>query len=167
MRYGLTKLSANVLIAAGLLCANAYAVDPMAGDQMQAGTKTQLTGAAFLEANKKKAGVVTLPSGLQYKVITEGKGAKPTSQDTVTVDYSGTLTNGTEFDSSYKHGQAASFQVGAVIPGWTEALKLMNTGSTWELYIPPALAYGDQGVPPLIGPNEVLIFKVHLISVQR
>jgi FKBP-type peptidyl-prolyl cis-trans isomerase FklB len=104
---------------------------------------------------------------LQYKVITEGKGAKPTAQDTVTVDYSGTLINGTEFDSSYKHGQPATFQVSAVIPGWTEALKLMTVGSTWELFIPASLAYGEQGVPPVIGPNEALIFKVHLIGVQH
>lgn len=124
-------------------------------------------GAAFLEANKKKPGVVTLPDGLQYKIITEGTGSKPTDSDTVVVHYEGKLVDGTVFDSSYKRGEPASFQVNGVIPGWTEALKLMKAGSTWELYIPASLAYGEQGAAPLIGPNETLIFKVNLISVKQ
>lgn len=122
-------------------------------------------GKAFLEQNKQKPGVVTLPDGLQYKVIEEGKGQKPTINDTVTVHYQGTLVDGTEFDSSYKRGQPISFPVSGVIPGWTEALQLMPAGSTWELYIPANLAYGTRGAPPVIGPDEALIFKVQLISV--
>ena len=124
-------------------------------------------GQTFLTANKKKKGVVTLPSGLQYKVITAGKGAKPTLTDNVTVHYVGKLVNGTEFDSSYSHGQPITFPVNGVIAGWTEALLLMKTGSTWELYIPANLAYGENGMPPVIGPNETLIFKVNLIDVKK
>ncbi len=121
-------------------------------------------GEAFLMANKSKPGVITLKDGLQYKVVKAGNGPKPTDNDMVQVDYVGTLINGTEFDSSAKHGGPAEFQVGQVIPGWVEALKLMPVGSTWELYIPSNLAYGEQGAPPSIGPNEALIFKVTLIS---
>jgi FKBP-type peptidyl-prolyl cis-trans isomerase FklB len=123
-------------------------------------------GDAFLASNKAKAGVVTLPSGLQYKIITAGKGAKPTKDDTVTVDYTGKLINGTVFDSSEKTGKPATFKVTQVIPGWTEALQLMPVGSTWELYIPANLAYGERSVGGAIGPNETLIFNVHLISVE-
>jgi FKBP-type peptidyl-prolyl cis-trans isomerase FklB len=128
--------------------------------------KNKLAGEAFLAANKEKKGVVTLLDGLQYKVIAEGKGSKPSGKDTVTVHYTGALINGTEFDSSYKRGQPSTFPVEGVIPGWTEALKLMRAGSTWELYIPAKLAYGEQGMPPVIGPNEVLIFKVNLIAIN-
>jgi len=108
-----------------------------------------------------------LPDGLQYKVLTEGTGAKPSKDDTVTVDYAGKLIDGTEFDSSYKRGQPASFPVTGVIPGWVEALQMMKEGSTWELYIPASLAYGQDGMPPAIGPNETLIFKVRLISINK
>ncbi|HVY53454.1 MAG TPA: FKBP-type peptidyl-prolyl cis-trans isomerase [Gammaproteobacteria bacterium] len=128
---------------------------------------TQNDGETFLMQNKNQPGVVTLPDGLQYKVITQGTGPKPTASDVVTVNYSGTLVNGTEFDSSYKRGEPSTFPVSGVIPGWTEALKMMNTGSTWMLYIPASLAYGDQGVPPVIGPNETLIFKVELIDIAK
>lgn len=121
----------------------------------------------FMRQNAKKAGIKTLPSGLQYKVIETGSGPKPRDEDIVVVDYAGNLVDGTEFDSSYKRGEPATFPVSAVIPGWTEALKLMNEGSTWMLYIPPSLAYGDRGAPPAIGPNEALIFKVHLINVKK
>lgn len=123
-------------------------------------------GEAFMQTNKNKKGVVTLPSGLQYEVVTQGTGKKPGKSDVVTVDYEGKLINGQVFDSSYKRGQPASFPVGGVIPGWTEALQLMNEGSTWMLYIPATLAYGEAGAGGLIGPNEALIFKVHLISVK-
>jgi FKBP-type peptidyl-prolyl cis-trans isomerase len=129
--------------------------------------KNKMTGDAFLTENKMKPGVVTLPDGLQYKIITQGTGATPTDADTVTVNYAGTLIDGTEFDSSYKRGQPVTFPVTGVIPGWTEALKLMKEGSTWEIYIPSTLAYGERGVPPVIGPNETLIFKVDLIKVNK
>lgn len=127
--------------------------------------KNKAEGAAFLVENSKKEGVKTLPSGLQYKVITEGKGKTPDITDTVTVQYTGRLIDGTEFDSSHKRGQAATFALSGVIKGWTEALQLMNVGSKWEIFIPAELAYGDKGGGP-IGPNATLIFDVELISVQ-
>jgi FKBP-type peptidyl-prolyl cis-trans isomerase len=122
-------------------------------------------GEAFLAENKSKEGVVTLPSGMQYKVLTAGTGPKPTASDTVTCNYRGTLINGKEFDSSYKRGQPASFPVSGVIKGWTEALQLMPVGSKWQLFIPPDLAYGDRGAGADIGPGETLIFEVELISI--
>ena len=122
-------------------------------------------GAAFLAANKSKDGVKTLPDGLQYKVLTEGKGPKPSATDTVTVNYRGTLLNGKEFDSSYKRGEPASFSVGGVIKGWTEALQLMPVGSKWQLFIPSDLAYGDRGAGGDIGPGATLIFEVELLSI--
>ncbi len=127
----------------------------------------QEAGAQFLAENAKKPGVVTLPDGLQYKVLTKGTGPKPTAADTVTVNYAGTLVNGKEFDSSYTRGQPATFPVSGVIAGWTEALQMMPKGSTWMLYIPASLAYGTQGMPPVIGPNETLIFKVELLDVKK
>ncbi len=131
------------------------------------GEKNKKEGEAFLEENKKKEGVKTLPSGLQYKVITEGTGKTPKATDTVTVNYRGTLVNGTEFDSSYKRGQPATFPVNGVIPGWTEALQLMKEGAKWQLFIPSGLAYGERGAGGgIIGPNSVLIFDVELISVK-
>jgi len=123
-------------------------------------------GEEFLAGNKTKPGVVALPSGLQYKVITAGTGPKPTAADTVVCDYRGTLINGKEFDSSYKRGQPASFPVGGVIKGWTEALQMMSVGSKWELFIPPDLAYGARGAGPDIGPNSTLIFEVELHSIK-
>jgi FKBP-type peptidyl-prolyl cis-trans isomerase FklB len=123
-------------------------------------------GDAFLAANKTKEGVVALPSGLQYKVLTQGTGAKPTASDTVVCNYRGTLIDGSEFDSSYKRGQPATFPVKGVIPGWTEALQLMPVGSKWQLFVPADLAYGDQGRPPQILPNSTLIFEVELLSIQ-
>ena len=130
-----------------------------------AGEANRKEGEAFLAANKAKPGVTTLPDGLQYKIVKEGTGAKPTANDTVTVNYRGTLVNGKEFDSSYKHGQPVSFPVGGVIHGWTEALQLMPVGSKWELYIPADLAYGDNPPSPDIGPGDTLIFEVELISI--
>jgi FKBP-type peptidyl-prolyl cis-trans isomerase FklB len=129
------------------------------------GEKNKKEGDAFLAKNKKESGVKTLPSGLQYKVITEGKGKSPKASDTVTVNYSGKLVNGTEFDSSYKRGQPATFPVSGVIKGWTEALQLMKEGSKWHLVIPADLAYGEQGRPG-IPPNSVLIFDVELLSIS-
>jgi FKBP-type peptidyl-prolyl cis-trans isomerase len=131
------------------------------------GEKNLKEGAAFLAENKKKEGVVTLPSGLQYKVITEGKGKKPKATDTVTTHYRGTLIDGTEFDSSIKRGQPASFPLKGVIPGWTEALQLMPVGSKWQLFVPPDLAYGPRGTGKQIGPNATLIFEVELLSIQE
>jgi FKBP-type peptidyl-prolyl cis-trans isomerase FklB len=162
------KLLAAV-IGLGLLGTQVYAdTDASMGNGSSASTDaSQLKGNAFLKENKSKPGVITLADGLQYKVIKAGHGTKPTDQDMVTVDYSGKLIDGTEFDSSSKHGGPAQFQVGQVIPGWVEALKLMPVGSTWELYIPSDLAYGSQGAPPSIGPNETLIFKVTLISAKK
>ena len=119
----------------------------------------------FLAANKSKEGVVTTASGLQYKVLTEGAGDSPKANDQVTVHYKGTLLDGTEFDSSYKRGQPATFGVGQVIKGWTEALQLMKPGAKWQLFIPPELAYGEAGRPG-IPPNSLLQFEVELISVQ-
>jgi len=122
-------------------------------------------GGAFLAANKAKEGIVTLPSGLQYKVLTQGSGPKPTLSDTVTCNYTGTLINGKEFDSSSKHGGPASFPVGRVIKGWTEALQLMPVGSKWQLFIPADLAYGDQGAGADIPPGATLIFEIELLSI--
>jgi FKBP-type peptidyl-prolyl cis-trans isomerase FklB len=130
------------------------------------GEKNKKDGAAFLAENKKKDGVVTLPSGLQYKVIKAGAGKKPKSTDSVTVNYKGTLLDGTEFDSSYKRGKPATFGVTGVIKGWTEALQLMEEGATWQLFIPAELAYGEKG-PANIGSNATLIFEVELISIQE
>ena len=132
----------------------------------EAATKNKAEGEAFLAANKSKEGVVTLPSGLQYKILTEGKGPKPTATDTVVCNYKGTLINGTEFDSSYKRGQPATFGVSQVIKGWTEALQLMPVGSKWQLFIPSDLAYGERGAGGEIGPDATLIFEVELLSIQ-
>jgi FKBP-type peptidyl-prolyl cis-trans isomerase FklB len=122
-------------------------------------------GAAFLAANATKEGVVTLPSGLQYKVLTPGTGAKPTATDSVLCNYRGTLLDNTEFDSSYKRGQPATFPVSGVIKGWTEALQLMPAGSKWQLFIPADLAYGERAQGP-IGPNATLVFELELLSIQ-
>ncbi len=120
----------------------------------------------FLEANGKKKGVVTLDSGLQYRVINKGDGDTPGQDATVDVHYRGTLVDGTEFDSSYSRGEPATFPVANVIPGWTEALQLMKVGDKWELVIPSELAYGDQGAPPAIPPASALIFEVELLKVH-
>jgi FKBP-type peptidyl-prolyl cis-trans isomerase FklB len=129
------------------------------GDAKAAGRK-------FLEENRQKPGVVTLPSGLQYRVVKEGKGAKPGPRSLVKTHYRGTLIDGTVFDSSYDRGEPVSFGVNQVIRGWTEALQLMSPGSIWELYLPYEIAYGEDGAPPDIGPCETLIFQVELISFR-
>jgi FKBP-type peptidyl-prolyl cis-trans isomerase len=130
------------------------------------GEASKKEGDAFLAANKAKQGVVTLPSGLQYKILTAGTGPKPTASDTVSCNYRGTLVNGTEFDASSKHGGPQTFPVTGVIKGWTEALQLMPTGSKWQLVIPPDLAYGDQGAGADIPPGSTLVFEVELVSIQ-
>lgn len=129
--------------------------------------KNKKEGEAFLAENKKKRGVITMPSGLQYKILANGKGQSPKATDTVTVNYKGTLVDGTEFDSSYKRGQPATFTVNGVIPGWTEALQLMKEGSKWQLFVPSNLAYGERGAGGAVGPNAVLIFEVELISIKK
>jgi len=131
----------------------------------QLSEKNKKDGEAFLAENKKKPGVKTLPSGLQYKVITDGKGPTPKETDTVSTNYKGTLIDGTEFDSSYKRGEPATFPVNGVIKGWTEALQLMKVGSKWQLFIPPDLAYGPRGAGQVIGPNATLVFEVELLSI--
>jgi FKBP-type peptidyl-prolyl cis-trans isomerase FklB len=123
-------------------------------------------GKAFLEENAGKEGVVTLESGLQYKILEEGNGTQPAEDDIVTVHYKGTLVDGTEFDSSYSRNQPATFPVNGVIKGWTEALQKMKTGGHWMLYIPAELAYGERQAGPTIGPNSTLIFDVTLLSIQ-
>jgi len=132
----------------------------------QAGEANVKEGAEFLASNKTKEGVVTLPSGLQYKILKEGTGPKPAATDTVVCHYRGTLINGKEFDSSYRRGQPATFPLNRVIKGWTEVVQLMPVGSKWQLFIPPDLAYGPNGAGPDIGPNATLIFEVELISIQ-
>lgn len=134
--------------------------------RVAAAEANKLEGEKFLAENAKKEGVITLPSGLQYKVITPGTGPKPTAQDTVTVHYRGTLIDGTEFDSSYQRNAPVSFPLGNVIPGWTEGLQLMQEGAKWELYIPSDLAYGPGGSGPTIGPNATLIFQVELLKAK-
>ena len=128
--------------------------------------KNKAAGEAFLAANKSKEGVQTLPSGLQYKIISEGKGDKPKSTDTVTVNYRGTLIDGTEFDSSFKHNEPATFPLDRVIPGWTEGFQLLPVGTKAQLVIPANLAYGENG-PPSIGPNSTLIFEVELLGIKK
>ena len=123
-------------------------------------------GRKFLEENSKKEGVITLASGLQYEVITNGSGDKPKLEDNVTTHYHGTLIDGTVFDSSVDRGEPASFPVGGVIKGWTEALQLMSVGSKWKLYVPYDLAYGERGAGPQIGPYSTLIFEVELLSIN-
>lgn len=134
--------------------------------QKSLGAKNREDGEKFLAENKKEPGVVTLPSGLQYKIITEGKGPSPKPTQTVTTNYVGTLINGHEFDSSYKHGQPAVFPCNGVIKGWTEALQLMKVGSKWKLFIPADLAYGDQGAGDVIPPGSTLIFEIELLGIK-
>ncbi len=136
----------------------------MQSREAKAGEARKETNKAWMAENGKKEGVKTTPSGLQYKVLASGKGKCPLASDQVKVHYRGTLTNGTEFDSSYKRGEPATFGVNQVIKGWTEALQMMKEGDKWELYIPAELAYGEQA-PPSIGPNQILKFEVELLQV--
>ena len=129
--------------------------------------KNKKDGEAFLAENKKKEGVKTTANGMQYKIIKAGNGAKPKATDTVTVNYRGTLIDGTEFDSSYKRGEPTIFPLNGIIPGWLEALQLMPVGSKWQLFLPPALAYGERGSGREIGPNAALVFDVELLSINK
>ena len=133
--------------------------------QTHEGAANEKEGEAFLATNKKEEDVIELESGLQYKIITEGKGDKPNATDKVKCHYHGTLVNGTVFDSSVQRGQPAEFPVNGVIRGWVEALQLMSVGSKWRLFIPPHLAYGDQGAGGSIGPKATLIFDVELLEI--
>ncbi len=141
-------------------------MEQMKQEMKKAGDKNKKEGDAFLAENAKKEGVKTLPSGLQYKVLKSGTGPTPKATDTVETNYRGTLINGTEFDSSYKRGQPATFPVNGVIAGWTEALQLMKVGDKWQLFVPPNLAYGERGAGREIGPNATLIFEVELLAIK-
>ena len=134
--------------------------------QREVGDKNKKDGEAFLAANKAKEGVKTTPSGLQYKAIVQGTGKVPTTNDTVTTHYRGTLIDGTEFDNSYKRGEPASFPVTGVIKGWTEALQMMPVGSKWQLFIPAEIAYGERGRPG-IPPNSTLLFDIELLDIKK
>ena len=138
-----------------------------AAAMQQAAETNKKAGDAFLAANKAKEGVVTLPSGLQYKVLKAGEGKKPAAEDTVVCHYRGTLIDGTEFDSSYSRNEPLTIPVNRIIRGWSEALQLMPVGSKWQLVIPASLAYGERGTPGPIGPNAVLIFEVELLSIKE
>jgi FKBP-type peptidyl-prolyl cis-trans isomerase FklB len=163
MRAVVTQLQAQIRAAMAEQQAEARKKQE---EQMQvAGETNKKEGQAFLDANKTKEGVVTLPSGLQYKILQAGTGPMPTSTDSVVCNYRGTLISGKEFDSSYKRGQPATFPVSGVIKGWTEALQLMPVGSKWQLFVPADLAYGARGAGADIGPNATLIFEVELISI--
>ena len=131
------------------------------------GEKAKKAGEKFLAENKKKKGVVTTASGLQYQIIKEGTGAKPTTSDTVVANYSGSLIDGTVFDSSYKRGQPATFSLGKVIPGWQEVLPLMSVGSKYKVFIPSELGYGARGAGGTIGPNETLVFEIELLDIKK
>jgi FKBP-type peptidyl-prolyl cis-trans isomerase len=135
--------------------------------QTEKGAKNKAASEAFLAENKAKEGVVTLESGLQYRILKAGEGQKPTIEDSVVCNYRGTLIDGTEFDSSYKRDEPATLALKKVIKGWAEALQLMPAGSKWQLFIPPSLAYGERGSGRSIGPNAALVFEVELISVQQ
>ena len=158
----LTNQTLQIDEATGGELLNAY----FQGMQERKTAKNIEAGAEFLKANAAKAGVVTLPSGLQYSVLVEGNGAKPLATDKVTTHYHGTLIDGTVFDSSVDRGEPATFPVNGVISGWIEALQLMPTGSKWRLYVPSDLAYGTRGASELIGPNTTLIFEVELLSIN-
>jgi FKBP-type peptidyl-prolyl cis-trans isomerase FklB len=129
--------------------------------------KNQKAGKKYLAANKKKPGIVELPSGLQYRIVEEGSGEKPVSSDTVKVHYRGTLIDGTEFDSSYARGEPVTFQIANIINGWQQALILMSEGAKWQVFIPPTLAYGSGGAGQNIGPNETLVFEIELVSIEK
>jgi FKBP-type peptidyl-prolyl cis-trans isomerase len=137
-----------------------------AARKIELGEKNKKEAEAFLSENKKKEGVATLPSGLQYKILKAGNGKKPVASDVIVCAYRGTSLDGKEFDSSYKRNEPANFPLLRIIPGWRQALELMPVGSKWQLYVPPELAYGERGMPPVIGPNAALIFEVELLGIK-
>ena len=162
--------AAVISVVAALTLATTAAAQARA--RQTALVENKKAGDAFLSQNKLKEGVVTLPSGLQYKVLKAGKGKKPADNDTVEVNYRGTLINGTEFDNSFSRGEPATFKVTGVMPGWREALQLMPVGSRWQIFIPSQLAYGEKGsglerrAGRKIAPNETLIFEVALLDIK-
>ena len=163
---GATPALSDADVEAALKVMQAQAQQKHDAEMQKLGEANMKEGEAFLGANKAQDGVVTTASGLQYKILTAGTGAKPAASDTVVCNYKGTLINGNEFDSSYKRGKPAEFPVGGVIKGWTEALQMMPVGSKWQLFIPSDLAYGPRGAGGVIGPNQTLIFEVELISIK-
>lgn len=178
-RNGLTNLNEEVLLAAlyASLDKDSLVIDPQAGNgiinnyikglQEKIGAENLTKGQKFLEANKSKEGIIVTASGLQYRIINEGNGDKPLATDKVTVNYKGTTIDGTEFDSSYKRNEPATFAANRVITGWTEALQLMPVGSKWELFIPSNLAYGPRAMGAEIKANETLIFEVELLEIVK
>ena len=182
MKQGLTTVDSDVLALAikdrmagrkpritqqELQAAQSIFQEEARQEKVALGATAQTEGDAFLAGNRAREGVVVLDSGLQYLEVTKGEGESPTKTDTVTVHYRGTLIDGTEFDSSFKRGQPAQFQVDKVIAGWTQALQLMAVGSKWEIWIPAALAYGDRGAGAQIGPNTTLHFEVELLAINK
>jgi len=179
LQNGLKDIDQDVLLAGlnAALAAEDLKIEPRAGSAIinnyikelkaKVGEDNKVIGAKFLEENKSKEGVVTTESGLQYKILTAGEGAIPTKEQEVKVHYRGTTIEGTEFDSSYKRDEPATFLPTRVIKGWTEALQLMPVGSKWELYIPSNLAYGPRGAGANIGPNATLIFEVELLEIVK
>ena len=165
----LATIAFLVIYQAFMLVMTSFQVK-MAGMQRQKDSVAQIenrkTGDDFLASNKTKAGVKTTPSGLQYKVLSEGSGPRPMATSQVTVHYKGTLLDGKQFDSSYDRGQPATFALNQVIPGWTEGVQLMNVGSKYQFWIPGELAYGQHGSPPTIPPNSTLVFEVELLSFK-
>ena len=169
IRDGLTGVKPALTDSEKQVCMTAFQQEVMAKRAEIAkkqAEENKKEGEAFLAENKKKPGVITLPSGLQYKILKQGSGRSPKVTDSVTTHYRGTLINGKEFQSSYKLGQPATFIVGGVIPGWVEALQKMKVGSKWQLFIPAELAYGGNGAGDEIGPNSTLIFEVELLAIK-
>lgn len=162
-----TTLMTEEEIQQTLLSLQTEIMEKQKAQMQELANKNLREGEKFLAENKKNKDVVTLASGLQYKIVTEGKGESPKATDTVTTHYRGKLINGTEFDSSYSRGEPVKFTVNGVIPGWSEALQLMKPGAKWELFVPAKLAYGEHSVGQVIGPNSTLIFEVELLSVEK
>lgn len=164
---GQNVLLTDAQIKAAMLSFQKQLLSKVKAKQVKLAGDNETSGQKFLDANKTKTGIVSLPDGLQYKVLTAGTGNSPTKQDTVKVDYKASTIDGKVFDSSYKRGKPAVFKVSNMIRGFQEALLLMKTGATWQVYIPAELAYGARGVPGVIGPNQTLIFKIHLIDIEK
>jgi FKBP-type peptidyl-prolyl cis-trans isomerase FklB len=162
---GQKLLMSNEELSATMAAFQQEMTQKQAQARAQAAEENKKTGDAFMASNAKKDGVVTLPSGLQYKILQAGQGKKPTEADTVACNYRGTLIDGTEFDKS-EAGNPASFEVKSVIPGFKEALQLMMVGSKWQFFIPPDLAYGERGAGNAIGPNTTIVFEVELVSIK-